>query len=274
MPSSHQKAPVYHIAIHRAGPDVSMDEFKTNMRVLADKWLNLPQSKKFARSCDLIFMNNMMDGYVKVAGLPDSRPIFIGKGEYENAESITEVSVHQIMNSTVKPSDYLLQLNKLPETVKYFKHPEYHADRDVTTFVASADIKFERQSNLASANRAHCLAVLEVPEGRSAEECERRLDLLLDRFLKRPVVQKNVLKLTLLRQDSSMNHSLHEVGIFRFTKHTLIIHGEYANQQDLMETMNVTEASLQELIVEALKDFNTSRTTGFGADVITILEKN
>ncbi|KAJ7636680.1 hypothetical protein FB45DRAFT_907085 [Roridomyces roridus] len=190
---------IYHICIHRADPDVSMDEFRTNMMTLADEWRKLPQAQKLAHSFDFVFMNNMMDAYVKAAGLPDPRPILIGKLECE--------------------------LHKLPEIVKFLQHREYRTDRDVSLFTANADIKFEKQSSLAPANRAHCLAI------------SRRLDLLLDRFLERPAVQKNLLKLTLLCQDSSMNESLHEVGAFRFTRH---IHSSFTentryNQQDLME---------------------------------------
>ncbi|KAJ7636694.1 hypothetical protein FB45DRAFT_1024795 [Roridomyces roridus] len=277
--SSYRKSPVYFFSVNRAPPNVSMDEFKAQIESVTAQGLQFQRTAKTTRKCDLatiplssIIMNNTMDDYVKAAGLPNPRPIILTKTElYEERE--------------------------LKEESEVLKHPALATDSDidVSMFFAHANIMFERQSSVTSTKRAHCLAILELPEDRSAEECEKRLDVLLDRFMKRPVVQKNILKFSLVSpwlapslsslgvshriwkfrptQDSSMNDSLREEGWHRLGKHTLIIHGEYASQQDLMEALDVTDPTLAELIVEAVKDFDTPGTTGFSADVVTKLEQ-
>ncbi|KAJ7628841.1 hypothetical protein FB45DRAFT_1059520 [Roridomyces roridus] len=249
MASSYHKDHTYWTTIHRAPSQLSHEDWKASVELGLGEWLGIPLVKETTGQFDLIVANDVLDDRAEAWGLRTvrSRPVIILVGKFKSRDDIVMLAKDQALQS------------------KLSEFPEFKPDRGDTACVMESKILIDKQSGSDIRNRVHYFGICEVPEGGGREQCEKKLDALVARVMKLPVAQKNLVKFTMYRQDSSMDHiSTTQLNIHHGPEYTFVFHQEFDNEDDMMELVN--DRGYADLVVEGTKFFNI---TSFAADVIT-----
>ncbi|KAJ7443934.1 hypothetical protein B0H11DRAFT_2090279 [Mycena galericulata] len=216
-----------------------------------------------------IFANNLLNAHAKASGMPEPRPIAIVAGEFETPEHI--IAVRQIHCECLGRSPIALQIARDPGMARLASAEEFSPERGACVFSAQIGTYIDKPG---SKDRAHGIAIHNVPQSMSAEEYKQKSATLLDRCLALPAAQKCLLKCTVWsKYDSdSLERQIQSVGLPVPESDTFVIRFEYENQDRLMEL--VSDSGTHTIIEAAMKDLNFSQGSYFCADVSTVFERN
>ncbi|KAJ7628829.1 hypothetical protein FB45DRAFT_1028895 [Roridomyces roridus] len=249
MSSSYRKDRVHWISIHNKLPNVTVDDFKGRRELLVKEHINIPVVQENLVKLDFIISNNMLDDYIKAAGLPAPSPVILLSGECATRDHVVQITDDPGVQALVQ------------------QFPELRPGRNVSVLVADSKVLLDKESHISPSNRVHRFAMLEVPEGVAPHDCEAKLDALSNRFTKLALVQKNVLRRTVLATSvDNLDSAMRQLNVQLAKLPTFIIQEEYETQSNMMELLN--SAEYKQILVEIKKIFSTSI---FCADVITML---
>ncbi|KAJ7628843.1 hypothetical protein FB45DRAFT_1004312 [Roridomyces roridus] len=221
MASSYNKDRVYWIVINRAPAHLSYQDWKGELEYSMTHWLDIPLVQDTTVKFENIAANIVLDDPAKAWGSPMTRaiPSNVFLMEYKSRDDMVKSANDPLVQSTLST------------------FPESNPDRRATVFVGEAKTIIDKKASSNIRNNVHYFDICEVPTGGVPEECEKKLDVLVERFTSLPIAQKSLLKYTMYRQDSSMDAiNTTQLKVHHGPEYTFIFHKEFENEDDMIET--------------------------------------
>ncbi|KAJ7925606.1 hypothetical protein B0H13DRAFT_1863062 [Mycena leptocephala] len=244
------------------------------------EWFALPVLSDNALSLNIILLDELLDGYASAAGMPNPRPTAILCGEFQRcvAESgfadgpSSACGSNAIFNPPTHPeagphSRKLRRRSSRGKERKYI-NPEARS-------TSSTAISLRRSINPVRKT------------GPMGEQYEHTLGAISDRPMAFPIAQNGVLRSSVWRKDDSMDAHVRAFGFATSGAASFILHVEYEKQDSLLKVIPLSaggteltpsqiasDAGIQKILAEAVQDLNLVEASYFGADVITLVERN
>ncbi|KAJ7628129.1 hypothetical protein DFH06DRAFT_723063 [Mycena polygramma] len=186
MPASASSNRFIAIGVHKVPANSSLPEFRAKMEAFADALVALPAAQEQCLKYELMVPNDKLDSHNQALGFPAPQPVILVKVECESQQQCTQdLEVANAISGAAELGD--ARMFSADEITRI----DQGSVADTTTWVGI----FKRPLNL------------------STGQFHKKLEGIVDVFVTLPIVQRHLLKHTVLFQNDAMASEWQSLGV-------------------------------------------------------------